>query len=142
MNRPTLFRAWATPVSGLASPQNYEGGLTVTHDLPPEVHITHPEHDSAVAMDFKLQAQIEASDDYGLTEIRLHHGVNGVYGAAQVFIYTGIRLDSRETSDIDFAAMGAHPGDVRRGRSPRHGARSWPGPVDRRDGDRDRAVPG
>jgi len=98
--------------SGLLSQKDYEGGLTVTHDLPPEIHITNPEHDSAVAMDFKLQAQIEANDDYGLTEIRLHRGVNGVYAESQAFKYTDIRLDSRETSDFDFATMGVHPGDV------------------------------
>jgi hypothetical protein len=98
--------------SGLPSQGGHEAGLTVTHDLPPEIHITNPEHDSAVAMDFKLQAQIEGSDDYGLSEIRLHRGVNGVYSAPQVFKYDKARLDSRETTDFNFAEMGVHPGDV------------------------------
>jgi hypothetical protein len=99
-------------VDGLPSQGDYEGGLTVTFDLPPEVHITNPEHDAMVAMDFKLQAQVEASDDYGLSEIRLHCGVNGIYPAPKVVKYDKIVLDSRETEDLNFASMGVHPGDV------------------------------
>lgn len=98
--------------AGLPSQGNYEGALTVTHDLPPEVHIVNPEHDSMVAMDFKLQARIEASDDYGLREIRLHCGLNGAYSAPKVFPYNAVVLDSRETVDINFADLGVKPGDV------------------------------
>ena len=57
-------------VAGLPSQGDCEGALTVTHDLPPEIHIANPDHDAFVAMDFKLQAHIEANDDYGLREIR------------------------------------------------------------------------
>jgi hypothetical protein len=98
--------------SGLPSEGDHACALTVSHDLPPEVHITNPEHDSAVAIDFKLQAQIEASDDYGLTEIRLHRAVNGVYSTPLEFKYDKIRLDSRETVDFNFTEMGVHSGDV------------------------------
>ena len=98
--------------SGLASQGNHEGGITVTHDLPPAVHLTNPEHDSAVALDFKLQVQVEASDDYGLSQVRLHRAVNGVYSEPTAFKYDQVRLDSRETVDCNFAAMGVHAGDV------------------------------
>lgn len=97
---------------GLSSQADYEGALTVTHDLPPSVVIANPEHDSFVAMDFKLQAQIEASDDYGLREIRLHRGLNGRFSVPRIFSYTNIVRDSRETFDLDFARLGIQPGDV------------------------------
>ncbi|MGD0745979.1 MAG: hypothetical protein ABSA45_12570, partial [Verrucomicrobiota bacterium] len=99
-------------VAGLPSQGGCEGALTVTHDLPPEIHIINPEHDAFAAMDFKLQAQIEASDDYGLREIRLHRGLNGVYSAPKVFLYNTVVLDSRETADFNFAGLGIQPGDV------------------------------
>jgi len=99
-------------VAGLPSQGDCEAALTVTHDLPPEIRITNPERDAVAAMDFKLQAQIESSDDYGLREIRLHRGLNGVYSAPKVFKYDTIVLDSRETADFNFADLGVQPGDV------------------------------
>jgi len=101
-----------TDISGLASQDDFEGALTVTHDLPPEVHLANPEQDSFVAMDFKLQAQIEASDDYGLREVRLQRGLNGVFSAPIVFQYTNIVRDSRETVVFNFSELGIQPGDV------------------------------
>ncbi len=99
-------------MAGLTSQGDAEGALTVTHDLPPEVRLTQPESDSFVAMDFKLQAQIEASDDYGLREVRFHRGLNGVFSAPRIFNYTNIVRDSRETFDFNFAELGVQPGDV------------------------------
>ena len=98
--------------SALASQGDFEGALTVTHDLPPEVHLAQPEQDALVAVDFKLQAQIEASDDYGLREVRLHRGLNGVFSAPKTYGYTNIVRDSRETFDFNFAELGLQPGDV------------------------------
>jgi hypothetical protein len=99
-------------VAGLPSQGDCEGALTVTHDLPPEIHITNPERDAVAAMDFKLQAQIETSDDYGLREIRLHRGLNGVYSTPKIFKYNTVALDSRETADFNFTDLGIQPGDV------------------------------
>ncbi len=99
-------------VDGLPSQAECEGGLTVTHDLPPEIHIANPDHDSFVAMDFKLEALIEANDDYGLRNIRFFRALNGIYSAPKVFTYTNIVRNSHETSDFDFATLGVQPGDV------------------------------
>ena len=99
-------------VAGLQSQGDHEGAFTVTHDLPPEIHFTNPEHDAFAAMDFKLQAQIEASDDYGLREIRFHRGLNGVYSAPKIFKHDTVVLDSRVTADFNFADLGIQPGDV------------------------------
>jgi hypothetical protein len=106
------MRFSVTDAAGLASQGDGEGALTVTHDLPPEVHLAQPESDSFVAMDFKLQAQIEASDDYGLREIRFHRGLNGVFSAPKIFSYTNIVRDSRETFDFKFGELGVQAGDV------------------------------
>lgn len=98
--------------SGLPSEGDWEGALTVTHDLPPQVQISNPEHDAFVAMDFKLQVTVDASDDYGLHTVRLHRSLNGVYSAPRVISYeTGV-LTSHETEDLDLAHLGIRPGDV------------------------------
>jgi ElaB/YqjD/DUF883 family membrane-anchored ribosome-binding protein len=101
-----------TDVDGLPSQGDLEGALTVTHDLPPTVAIVNPEHDAMVAMDFKLEVQIEAADDYGLREIRLHRGLNGVFSAPKVYAYTNIVRASREVFPLDFAKLGVEPGEV------------------------------
>lgn len=101
-----------TDADGLPSQGDFEGALTVTHDLPPEVRIVNPDHDSFIAMDFKLKVQIEAGDDYGLSEIRLHRGLNGAHSPPKVFRRSGIVRDGRETFDLNSAELGIQPGDV------------------------------
>jgi hypothetical protein len=98
--------------AGLPSQDDWEGALTVTHDLPPEIRITEPDKDAFVAMDFKLQAHIEARDDYGLRSIRIHRGLNGVYSPPRVVTYDGIVRDSHEVVDLSFAELGLEPDDV------------------------------
>jgi hypothetical protein len=99
-------------VDGLPSQGDFEGAVTVTHDLPPTVQIANPDRDSFVALDFKLEVQVEASDDYGLHEVRLHRGLNGVYSAPKVYSYTNFTRDSRETFNVDFARLGVQAGDM------------------------------
>ena len=101
-----------TDIAGLPSQDDWQGTLTVTHDLPPEIRVVEPERDGFVAMDFKLKAQFEASDDYGLRTIRIHRGLNGVYSAPKVVTYDSILRDSRESVDFNFAELGVEPGDV------------------------------
>ncbi len=99
-------------VAGLPSQADWEGALTVTHDLPPEVAIVEPARDAFVALDFKFQAHIEASDDYGLRSVRIHRAVNGVYPAPKIVSYESIVRNSHETLDFDLAQMGVKAGDV------------------------------
>jgi hypothetical protein len=98
--------------AGLPSQDDWEGALTVTHDLPPEIRITEPEKDAFVAMDFKLQAHIEAQNDYGLRAVRIHRGLNGVYSPPRVVSYDGIVRDSHEVVDLRIADLGIQPDDV------------------------------
>ena len=99
-------------VDAIPSQGSFEGGLTVTHDLPPEVRITEPERDAVVALDFKLQGQIEAGDDYGLRTLRLHRGVNGVYGEPKVMGYDTIVRDAHVIEEFNLPEMGVKPGDI------------------------------
>ncbi|MBE0540911.1 MAG: hypothetical protein IH623_05960 [Verrucomicrobia bacterium] len=99
-------------VAGIPSQGECEGALTVTYDLPPEVRIGEPERDAFVAMDFKLTARVEASDDYGLRQVRFHRGLNGVYSAPRISAYDTVVRSSAETSEFHFSELGVQPGDV------------------------------
>lgn len=97
---------------GIPSLDHWESGLTVTHDLPPEISVTEPPRDAYAAMDFKVPVQLDASDDYGLAMMRLHRGLNGVYSPPKEFRYEGIVRTARETFEFDFQSLGVQPGDV------------------------------
>ncbi|MFO1475830.1 MAG: hypothetical protein U1F98_04175 [Verrucomicrobiota bacterium] len=106
------MRFSVTDTDGLPSDADCEGALTVTHDLPPSVRISVPDRDCLVAMDFKLEVQVEASDDYGVGEVRLHRGLNGVFSAPRVFACTNIVRDLRASCGFDLPDLGVEPGDV------------------------------
>jgi hypothetical protein len=101
-----------TDIDGITSQGDCEGALTVTHDLPPEIRITEPDQDAFVAMDFKLKARAEASDDYGLRAVRFHRGLNGAYSIPRVSAYDKVIRNSVETADLNIAQLGVQPGDV------------------------------
>lgn len=97
---------------GYASQETWEAALTVTHDLPPEVQVTNPPNDSFVAMDFKAEPAIEASDDYGLKTVRIHIAHNGTFGEPKVLNYDRITLHAREAVPLDFKSMNLKSGDT------------------------------
>jgi hypothetical protein len=97
---------------GIPSEDNWEGSLTVTHDLPPEIQIVNPNKDCFVAFNFKTDAQIEANDDYGLKMVRIHRALNQVYSAPKIIPYDKIVRNSRESLLFDFNDLGVKPGDV------------------------------
>ena len=97
---------------GYASQETWEAALNVVHDLPPEVQITNPGSDSFVAMDFKAEPAIEASDDYGLKTLRIHTARNGTFGEPKVINYDHITLRAREIVPFDFNAMHLQSGDT------------------------------
>jgi hypothetical protein len=98
-------------VNALPSQTNWEGSLTVTHDLPPEIRITEPEVDSLVAIDYRLEAHFEASDDYGLRLVRIQRGINGLFLPPVERPHDGIVHNSRETVRLDFSKLNVQPGD-------------------------------
>jgi uncharacterized protein YoxC len=106
------LRFTVTDIAGITSEGECEGGLTVTHDLPPEIRLTDPERDAFVAMDFKLKVRAEANDDYGLRLVRLHRGLNGLYSGPRVAVYDQVLRNSVETVDLNIGELGVQPGDV------------------------------
>ncbi len=97
---------------GFASQETWECTLTVTHDLPPDVQVSNPSTDSFVAMDFKAQPVIEASDDYGVQTVRIHTARSGVFGEPRVITSERIALHVRETLAFNFQEMGLASGDT------------------------------
>ncbi len=97
---------------GNPSQEKWETALTVTHDLPPDVQISNPNSDSFVAMDFKAEPVIEASDDYGIQTLRIHTARNGVFGEPRVVTPDRIALHARETQAFNFKEMGLESGDT------------------------------
>jgi len=97
---------------GYASQETWEATLTVTHDLPPDVQVTNPSSDSFVAMDFKAEPAIEASDDYGLKTLRIHTARNGTFGEPKVIHYDRVTLHAREVVPFDFNSMHLQSGDT------------------------------
>jgi hypothetical protein len=101
-----------TDATGIPAAEVWEGTLTVTHDLPPEIHVAEPERDCFVAIDFPLRAHFDAADDYGLSTLRLHRAVNGVWAEPELVRFTNVVRESRAALDLDFARLGLKPGDV------------------------------
>jgi hypothetical protein len=97
---------------GIPGAEVWESALTVTHDLGPEVAIADPDRDAYVALDFKMQPRVEATDDYGLASIRIHRALNGVFSAPKEIRYPGIVRTVREAVEFDFRELGVQPGDV------------------------------
>jgi hypothetical protein len=97
---------------GFASPETWEAVLTVTHDLPPDVQVTNPPNDSFVAMDFKAEPAIEATDDYGLKTLRIHIARNGTFDEPRVVHFDQVTLHAREVVPLDFQSMHLQSGDT------------------------------
>ncbi|HEV7868609.1 MAG TPA: hypothetical protein VGO90_13065 [Chthoniobacteraceae bacterium] len=97
---------------GFESQQKWEVAFTATHDLPPEVQVTNPNSDTFVAMDFKVEPVIEASDDYGLKTIRIHQAHNGVYGEPRVIAHEKPPLHAREVLPLKLQELGLVSGDT------------------------------
>ena len=110
--KPAQLRFSLLDRDGYASQETWEATLTVTHDLPPDVQVTNPSSDSFVAMDFKAEPAIEASDDYGLKTLRIHTARNGTFGEPKVINYDRITLHAREVVPFDFNSMHLQSGDT------------------------------
>ncbi|MES2571722.1 MAG: hypothetical protein V4710_16925, partial [Verrucomicrobiota bacterium] len=97
---------------GHRSQESWDFALTVTHDLPPDIQITNPPGDSFVALDFKVDAVIEAGDDYGLKSVRIFQARNEVWAEPRVLHYPKPPLHAREGMSFDFATMELVSGDT------------------------------
>ncbi|MEP6671227.1 MAG: hypothetical protein ABJF10_18845 [Chthoniobacter sp.] len=110
--KPAQLKFSIVDRDGYPSQETWEAALIVTHDLPPDVQVTNPPNDSFVAMDFKAEPAIEASDDYGLKTLRIHTAHNGTFGEPKVIDYDRVTLHTREIVTFDFKTMGLQSGDT------------------------------
>ncbi len=99
-------------VAGIASEEKWEGSLTVTQDLAPEVTIVNPPKDCFVSIDYKMEAQFEASDDYGIKLLRIHRAIGTNFLPVHTITYDKVTRHAREVMPLDFPAMGVQPGEV------------------------------
>ncbi|MEQ2009370.1 MAG: hypothetical protein ABMA26_21520 [Limisphaerales bacterium] len=99
-------------IAGIASDETLEGSLTVTQDLAPEVSIVNPPKDCFVSMDYKLEAQFEAGDDYGIKLLRIHRAIGTNFLPVHTVAFDKVTRHAREAMLLDFPAMGVKPGDV------------------------------
>ncbi|HEY3901797.1 MAG TPA: hypothetical protein VGM54_24505 [Chthoniobacter sp.] len=109
--KPAQLKFSLVDIDGNPSQETWQAALTVTHDLPPDVQVTNPSADSFASMDYKAQPVIEASDDYGLTTLRIHTARNGVYDEPRTIKYDRITLHAREEVVLDFKTMDLKSGD-------------------------------
>jgi hypothetical protein len=86
--------------------------LTVTKDLPPALAITAPDSDALVVTGLTVPVAVEASDDYGLSSLRLHVSVNDTFlpPVSAAFAEALIRRHRLE-HPLDLAPLGAVGGD-------------------------------
>ena len=91
---------------------NLSAALTVTHDLPPEVSIDQPPNDSFVCEDFKVEARVSATDDYGVKTIRIHRALNDVFSPPRIIDYDKVTTSVTEPVTFDLKDLGVQPGDT------------------------------
>jgi hypothetical protein len=107
---PLRFRL--VDADGLPSEERNEGVLAVTKDLAPEIQIVNPNKDAFVSMDFKVDVQIEAGDDYGLKQIRIHRALNKVFSTPKVITYEKLARNAHEMWPLVFQDLGIQAGDT------------------------------
>ena len=97
---------------GNAATEIPTSSVTVTEDLPPAVVISAPDADSLIVDGFHVPIIVDASDDYGITQLRLHIGVNGEFTPIDpVELPTPGERRHRLTHRLDLAKIGAKAGD-------------------------------
>jgi len=108
----TGFSIRVTDRDGLHSEYSPRGSIVTVADRPPSVSITNPEKATLLALDASIEIQVEAFDDYGLRELRVHRAINGIFSAPIRIPLEKLsrRADSEWT--LDFATIGVQAEDV------------------------------
>ena len=97
----------------IASLPNLSANLTVTHDLPPDIRIENPPSDSFVCEDFKVEARITATDDYGLKTVRdPPRAERACFPRREPSPTTRSRPGDRARETFDIKDLGVQPGDT------------------------------
>ncbi|WP_269524880.1 hypothetical protein [Coraliomargarita parva] len=107
------FNFKITDEDGLDSDTSPKGSLFLLTDRPPAVNVTQPEQSAFLALDASLNVQIEAYDDYGLQELRVHRAINGIFSPPQTITAdSGKQRNLKHTWELDFSQVGVQAGDV------------------------------
>lgn len=98
--------------AGNAATEIPTSAITVTEDLPPAIAIASPDTDSLVVDGFAVPVVIDATDDYGITQLRLHVAINDEFAPVKTVVFDppGERRH-RLTHQLDLGKLGAKPGD-------------------------------
>ncbi len=105
------LRFRVTDIAGIQSDEQPEALISVLHDLPPTVSIVAPEQDGFASVAYKLNAKIQATDDYGVRTLRIHRALNGIYSAPLTYNIPDIETDVSQNLVFDFSDLGVKPGD-------------------------------
>ena len=107
------FSARIRDTNGNLSVESVTGRVELIEDRKPEVQIVSPGMDSFAVPDAEIPITIEASDDLGLTRMRLYRNHNESTDE-RVQIYTGDGSDAyvEVTAVLDLKDLGLRPGDV------------------------------
>ena len=100
-------------VNQLESKQLLKGNISIRQDLPPTVQFLSLENHSYVTQDFSLRIHLQANDDFGIEEMRLHRALNGVYGPPLVLKPENkYEVSFSDVREVPIAELGVQPGDV------------------------------
>ncbi len=89
------------------------GPITALPDRAPLIAITTPPQELIAVEGWKIPVVIEASDDVGITALRLYRGVNG-WDPSSISLEVASAENGlfRATSEFDLGQLGARAGDV------------------------------
>lgn len=88
------------------------GGLTVTNDLAPVIRITEPYSDSYIVISHELNAAFEMTDDYGISNMRLHRALNDNFSPPRTYTFDNQPKSHNHTVAFHLPKLGVSPGDV------------------------------
>jgi hypothetical protein len=106
------FTVSLTDSDGLHSEASPRGSIDALQDRGPSVSITEPGTMSLLALDASIEVQIEAHDDYGLAEMRIHRAINDIFGAPEVISAEPNTRRMSHQWTLDFATIGVQAEDV------------------------------
>lgn len=106
------FTIILTDIDGLNSEPSPRGSIDALEDRPPSVSITEPGAVSLLALDASIEVKIEAHDDYGLTELRIHRAINNIFCAPEVILVDSATRRTGHSWTLDFATIGVQAEDI------------------------------
>ncbi|MFT4901227.1 MAG: hypothetical protein ACI81V_000496 [Lentimonas sp.] len=111
MEQSTGFSIRVTDTDGLTSSPTPRGSIQAVEDRAPSLAITHPGTMTLLALDASVEVKVEAHDDYGLTELRIHRAINGLFTPPLIIPAAPKARNMTQTWTIDFSELGVQPED-------------------------------